>query len=169
MGLSRVGLLLLDVLCKAWQGRLRYSNFFFPEKFCIFASRNKKETERLEKLKILPDCFSIQIVKHKNKKFLLLLQGPPIVKASGWTKLAAGLLLSRFSHVQPCETPQTAAHQAPPSLGPSLHPVNTFNWTKGAKRREIEVVDLPWKPDTPRYQPLRRESWKWQNKIIDQI
>ena len=27
------------------------------------------------------------------------------------------LLLSRFSHVQLCETPQTAAHQAPPSLG----------------------------------------------------
>ena len=27
------------------------------------------------------------------------------------------LLLSRFSHVQLCETPQTAAYQAPPSLG----------------------------------------------------
>ena len=27
------------------------------------------------------------------------------------------LLLSRFSHVQPCVTPYTAAHQAPPSLG----------------------------------------------------
>jgi len=27
------------------------------------------------------------------------------------------LLLSRFSHVQLCVTPQTAAHQAPPSLG----------------------------------------------------
>ena len=27
------------------------------------------------------------------------------------------LLLSRFSHVQLCETPQMAAHQAPPSLG----------------------------------------------------
>ena len=27
------------------------------------------------------------------------------------------LLLSRFSHVQLCATPQTAAHQAPPSLG----------------------------------------------------
>src|SRR5574340_684766 len=27
------------------------------------------------------------------------------------------LLLSRFSRVQLCETPQTAAHQAPPSLG----------------------------------------------------
>ena len=27
------------------------------------------------------------------------------------------LLLSRFSHVRPCATLQTAAHQAPPSLG----------------------------------------------------
>ena len=27
------------------------------------------------------------------------------------------LLLSRFSRVQPCVTPQTAAHEAPPSLG----------------------------------------------------
>ena len=27
------------------------------------------------------------------------------------------LLLSRLSHVQLCATPQTAAHQAPPSMG----------------------------------------------------
>ena len=31
------------------------------------------------------------------------------------------LLLSRFSHVRLCATPQTAAHQAPPSLGFSRH------------------------------------------------
>ena len=111
VGLSRVGLLLLDVLCKAWQGRLRYSNFFFPEKFCIFASRNKKETERLEKLKILPDCFSIQIVKHKNKKFLLLLQGPPIVKASGWTKLAAA---AASKSLQSCPTLWDPTDGSPP-------------------------------------------------------
>jgi len=30
------------------------------------------------------------------------------------------LLLSRFSHVRLCATPQTAAHQAPPSLGKVL-------------------------------------------------
>ena len=29
------------------------------------------------------------------------------------------LLLSRFSHVRPCATSKTAAHQAPPSLGVS--------------------------------------------------
>ena len=27
------------------------------------------------------------------------------------------LLLSRFSRVRPCVTPETAAHQAPPSMG----------------------------------------------------
>ena len=38
---------------------------------------------------------------HLNTSFLLLLL----------------LLLSRFSCVRPCVTPETAAHQAPPSLG----------------------------------------------------
>ena len=33
------------------------------------------------------------------------------------TLLLLLLLLSRFSRVQLCATPQTAAHQAPPSLG----------------------------------------------------
>ena len=38
---------------------------------------------------------------------------------SGGTSLVTLLLLllSRFSHVRLCMTPQTAAHQAPPSLG----------------------------------------------------
>ena len=33
------------------------------------------------------------------------------------TRLLLLLLLSHFSRVQPCATPRTAAHQAPPSLG----------------------------------------------------
>ena len=33
------------------------------------------------------------------------------------TNLLLLLLLSRFSRVRPCETPQMAAHQALPSLG----------------------------------------------------
>ena len=36
---------------------------------------------------------------------------------SPWERLASLLLLSRFSCVQLCATPQTAAYQAPPSLG----------------------------------------------------
>ena len=37
-----------------------------------------------------------------------------------YTLLMLLLLLSHFSRVRLCATPQTAAHQAPPSLG-SLH------------------------------------------------
>ena len=36
-------------------------------------------------------------------------------KAELWAPLLLLLLLSRFSHVQLCATPQMAAHQAPPS------------------------------------------------------
>ena len=37
------------------------------------------------------------------------------------SKLLLLLLLSLFSRVQLCATPETAAHQAPPSLGFSRH------------------------------------------------
>ena len=45
-------------------------------------------------------CAQRSLFKHPTLKLLLLL-----------------LLLSRFSRVQLCATPLTAAHQAPPSLG----------------------------------------------------
>ena len=38
-------------------------------------------------------------------------------KESVSTVFESALLLSHFSHVRLCATPQTAAHQAPPSLG----------------------------------------------------
>ena len=38
------------------------------------------------------------------------------------------LLLSHFSRVRPCATPETAAHQAPPSLG----------FSNSTKRRKLE-------------------------------
>ena len=34
-----------------------------------------------------------------------------------WMQLLIAMLLSRFSSVRLCATPETAAHQAPPSLG----------------------------------------------------
>ena len=40
-----------------------------------------------------------------------------LVKGRNKTTMLLLLLLSRFSHAQLCATPQTAAHQAPPSLG----------------------------------------------------
>ena len=39
------------------------------------------------------------------------------IAAAAAAKLLLLLLLSRFSRVRLCTTPQTAAHQAPPSLG----------------------------------------------------
>ena len=34
-----------------------------------------------------------------------------------WSQTAAAVLLGHFSRVRLCVTPETAAHQAPPSLG----------------------------------------------------
>ena len=50
------------------------------------------------------------------------------------------LLLSRFSHIRLCATPQTAAHQAPPSLGFS--------------RQEHEWVAISFS-----------NAWKWKVKV----
>ena len=43
---------------------------------------------------------------------------PTKITSSSWTTLLL-LLLSRFSRVRLCATPEKAAHQAPPSLGVS--------------------------------------------------
>ena len=43
--------------------------------------------------------------------------GHNVQKSSPSPSLLLLLLLSRFSRVRLCATPQTAAHQAPPSLG----------------------------------------------------
>jgi len=56
------------------------------------------------------------------------------------------LLLSRFSRVWLCATPQTAAHQAPPSLGFS---------------RQEHWSGLPFPS------PMRRsEKWKWSCSVV---
>ena len=55
------------------------------------------------------------------------------------------LLLRRFSHVRLCATPETAAHQAPPSLGFS---------------RQGHWSGLPFPS------PLREnEKWKWSRSV----
>ena len=48
------------------------------------------------------------------------------------------LLLSRFSRVQLCATPQTAAHQAPPSLGFSRQE----HWSGLPFPSPIDKIDL---------------------------
>ena len=53
------------------------------------------------------------------------------------------LLLSRFSCVQLCATPETAAHQAPPSLGTSENIIqNTNKQRKNNSSLEISSGEL---------------------------
>jgi len=56
------------------------------------------------------------------------------------------LLLSRFSRVRLCETPYTAAHQAPPSLGFS---------------RQEHWSGLPF--PSPMH---KSENWKWSRSVV---
>ena len=56
------------------------------------------------------------------------------------------LLLSRFSHVRPCATPETAAHQGPPSLGFS---------------RQEHWSGLPFPSPMS-----EREKWKWSHSVV---
>ena len=56
------------------------------------------------------------------------------------------LLLSRFSRVRLCATPETAAHQAPPSLGFS---------------RQEHQSGLPF--SSPMHES---EKWKWSHSVV---
>ena len=56
------------------------------------------------------------------------------------------LLLSHFSHVRLCATPQTAAHQAPPSLGLS---------------RQEHWSGLPFP-----FPMHESEKWKWSGSVV---
>ena len=59
------------------------------------------------------------------------------------------LLLSRFSHVWRCVTPETAAHQAPPSLGFS---------------RQEHWSGLPF--PSPMHES---EKWKWSHSVVSTL
>ena len=59
------------------------------------------------------------------------------------------LLLSHFSHVRLCATPQTAAHQASPSLGFS---------------RQEHWSGLPF--PSPMHE---REKWKWNRSVVSKV
>ena len=83
------------------------------------------------------------------------------------------LLLSHFSRVRLCVTPQTAAHQAPPSLGfsrqehwsglpfPSpMHESEKWKWSRS-------VVSDSWRPHGP--QPTRLlHPWIFQARVLEQ-
>ena len=63
-----------------------------------------------------------------------------------WRLLLLLLLLSRFSHVRLCVTPETAAHQASPSLGFS---------------RQEHWSGLPF--PSPMHES---EKWKWSRSVV---
>ena len=64
----------------------------------------------------------------------------------GWEYVKMLLLLSHFSRVRPCATPETAAHQAPPSLGFS---------------RQEHWSGLPF--PSPVHES---EKWKWSCSVV---
>ena len=94
------------------------------------------------------------------------------------------LLLSRFSHVQLCATPQTAAHQAPPSLGfsrqehwsglPLPSPMD-FPGGSGGKASVYNVGDLGSSPGLGRSpgegngNPLQCSKWKVKVKLLSRV
>ena len=50
------------------------------------------------------------------------------------------LLLRRFSHGRLCATPQTAAHQAPPSLGSNYEQLSGRNLTQYTELGSILAI-----------------------------
>ena len=89
-----------------------------------------------------------------------------------FTLLLLLLLLSRFSRVRLCATPETAAHQAPPSLGfsrqehwsgvpfPSpMHDSEKWKWSRS-------VVSDSWRPHG--LQPTRLlHPWDLQARVLE--
>ena len=81
-----------------------------------------------------------QLYVNKNK---CIIKFKHILKMSRWQQL---LLLSRFSCVWLCATPEMTAHQAPPSLGFS---------------RQEHLCGLPFPP------PMHEsEKWKWSHSVM---
>ena len=72
-----------------------------------------------------------------------------MLQSNSWNKfvsLKLRVLLSRFSHVWLCATPETAAHQAPPLLGFS---------------RQEHWSGLPF--PSPMHES---EKWKWSHSVV---
>ena len=89
---------------------------------------------------------SIKIPQKEKKNYHMIQQLHCWVFIWRKQKLLLLLLLSRFSHVQLCGTPQTAAHQALPSLGFS---------------RQEHWSGLP--SPSPMHES---EKWKWSRSVV---
>ena len=77
------------------------------------------------------------------------------------------LLLSRFSLVQLCATPQTAAHKAPPSLGFSRQ--RTLEWFAISFSKfltSLAKYRLPWKTQMGSQSVLRQDlNFQWRRQL----
>ena len=83
--------------------------------------------------------YHIDKLKNKNDRILLIQEGTYFLKLNCY-------LLRHFSRVRLCETPETAAHQAPPSLGFS---------------RQEHWSGLPF--PSPMHES---EKWKWSRSVV---
>ena len=105
------------LILSIWQSSFFFSSWF-KFRWCIFS---------LTLIVVLKACGTRGLWHHLLPLFLLL-------------------LLSRFSRVQLCATPETAAHQAPPSLGFS-------------RQEHWSGLPLP----SPMHES---EKWKWSRSVI---
>ena len=99
-----------------------------PRRWTIFCGQSR------------PACIQRAMFDH-------VLRGKLVMWFKWWAfRVLLLLLLSRFSRVRLCVTPETAAHQAPPSLGFS---------------RQEHWSGLPFPP------PMHEsEKWKWRRSVV---
>ena len=92
------------------------------------------------------------------------------------------LLLSRFSHVWLCATPQTVAHQAPPSLGfsrqehwsglqfPSMHESEKWKWSHSVMSDSSQPHGLqPTRLLCPWDFPGKRSGVRWHYLLQEDV
>ena len=86
------------------------------------------------------------VVQVYNRFYSAIKTNEIMLSSATWMELLLLLLLSCFSHFWLCATPETAAHQAPPSLGFS---------------RQEYWSGLPF--PSPMHES---EKWKWSRKVV---
>ena len=129
----------------AWQFLQRHSALIFGKWKWLLSKLLKLLKTSYSSSKYSHLYFSIVILTLTKKSKTKEIGGGHILMAScgRWLLL---LLLSRFSRVRLCVTPETAAHQAPPSLGFS---------------REEHWSGLPF--PSPMHES---EKWKWSSSVV---
>ena len=123
----------------------------------------------------LPSCLGLYCLESHEQRSLAD-YSPGGRKESDMTEgLLLLLLLSRFSRVRLCATPETAAHQAPPSLGFSRqeHWSETFSFLlQLAAEREALILQCCyhythsiWPPSLPLPVPTHFVCIQWDGQV----